>query len=176
MIKIGISRRIKVDRVFYDQKFLLEDVVVEENVVIDFPNDATSITNVEVTVDIIECDLDMTDDTVDIQFDIIKILTFNTGDETEFSFSPLKQNIPLPKLKETYIPTKYEDRLTCQVYDFTPYDTFSYTPPSNPGGTGTISDTVDVEMTIKITAEDQMIVGLSSGKSKTVSVTPQLPT
>lgn len=86
--------------------------------------------------------------------------------------------INLPKFQDTNIPPEFIPRLKCQVFDFTPFEDFDYTPAIvNENGVITtnarLTDTLDVRLVLKIAAEDQIFVKLCpESMTRVVVATP----
>lgn len=163
---MALCQRVKIDRVFYDQRMTLS--VLNENIFLTGLLPAgIPLDNVTVDVSVVSCDFDLANQTIDIEFFVKKTLTFGNI-VIEFSFNPLVPDIPLPKLGETNIPTEFLDRLKCQVFDFIPLETASYDPANQ-----NFIDTLDIDITIKIDAVDQILVSLCpNDNTRTVTVTP----
>ncbi len=165
---MGFCQRIKYNRVFYDQRSTIE-VLNEVNVSLaNLIAAGIDITTVNVEASIIECDVDVANQTATIEFFIKKTLTFVDDSVIEFSFNPTATGISLPKLGETTIPDEFLDRLQCQIFDFTPIETFTYSPASQ-----LFNDQLSIDLTLKVSAEDQALFTLCPPNlTRTVTVTP----
>lgn len=158
--------RIRIDRVFYDQRFPIDPLVTEEINLAGLVTGGVQLDSVTVDVTVTSCDLDLTNDTISLEFFILKTLNFADGTILEFSFNIGVSDISLPKLIDTTIPDEFVDRLRCEAFDFTVTEEFTYNP-----GTQDFTDTLSIDITIKIVAFDQILVNLCpSDMTRTVTV------
>ena len=159
-------QRIRVDRVFYDQRFPIDPLVQEEIDLTGLVAPLVALDSVTVEVSVTNCQLDLTAQTIDLEFFILKTLNFADNTILEFSFNVGVSDISLPKLADTTIPDEFVDRLRCEAFDFTPTETFTYDTT-----TQIFTDTLSIDITIKIVAFDQFLVNLCpSDMTRTVIV------
>lgn len=159
-------QRIRVDRVFYDQRFTIDPVVDEDVNLAGLVAPGVALNSVTVDVTVTNCEVDIANETLDLEFFILKTLNFADDTILEFSFNASVSDIALPKLGDTTIPDEFLDRLRCEAFDFTPTETFTYDPV-----TQDFTDTLAIEITIKIVAFDQILVNLCpSDMTRTVTV------
>ena len=159
-------QRIRTDRVFYDQGFTIDPVFEDETNLSGLVPMGVQLDSVTVDVTVTNCELDLINQTIDLEFFILETLTFANGTIIVFSFNVGVSDIILPKLIDTTIPDEFLDRLRCETFDFTPTLTFTYNP-----GTQIFTDTLFVDIVIKIVAFDQILVSLCpSDMTRTVTV------
>ena len=160
--------RVKLQRVFYDQRFPLQIFDNQVTNLIGIVPPFLPLTSVEVNVIITQCNLNLVSQTVDLTFVITKILNFNNIIIVPLLFIPTISDIPLPKFNEATIPAQFVNRLECQVFDAVFSESFTYNVI-----TRDFTESLAADLTIKVDAEDQILVSLCPKLlTKTVTVTP----